>query len=370
MLPFKTGMRVTGREFCGRQRELSLLREIVLAAGRVYVVGERRIGKTSLVLQAVQSPRKMRVVYADLMAVKTMGDLSQRLAQAVIGAERQQSRVVSLIRGLASMRPTLTVDPMTNLPAVSFAPGSGDRLDTLDSIFALLASWEQCVVVLDEFQDIQALSEEDAVTARLRGLVQHQEHTAFVFCGSVRSRMEELFTDSDAPLFHAATRLSVGPIDRPVFKRFLERKFRSGGRRLARGILDEVLDMCHDNPGDTQRFCTALWQVTSDGDTITSDHLPQAWTILFATERDHYEVVMRNLSPQQSQALKALAQAGGASNLSKEFVESTGISLLPSVAKALAGLVAKRIVHKMGTSYHICDPFLSAWLAAQMSVQT
>lgn len=363
MLPFRTGMKVSGREFCGRQHELAQLREIVQSAGRVYVVGDRRIGKTSLVLEAVRSQAKMRLVYVDLMAVKTMGDVSQRLAQAVVGAERQRSRVVSLIQALASMRPTLTVDPTTNLPAVSFAPGSGDRPETLDSIFALLATWERCVVVFDEFQDIQSLPEQDAVTARLRGLVQHQEHIAFVYCGSVRSRMEELFTDSDAPFFHAAMRLSVGPIERPVFKRFLERKFRSGGRRLAKGVLDEVLDVCHDNPGDTQRLCTALWQVTSEGDTICAKDLAQAWTMLFAMESDYYEVILHNLSPQQTQALRALARAGGSSNLSREFVESTGISLLPSVAKALSGLVAKRIVHKVGTSYSICDPFLACWLS-------
>ena len=79
-------------------------------------------------------------------------------------------------------------------------------------------------------------------------------------------------------------------------------------------------------------------------------------------ESEHYEEILHSLSPQQAHALRALAQAGGASNLSKEFVESTGISLLPSVAKALSGLVAKRIVQKTGTTYRICDPFLAAWL--------
>jgi hypothetical protein len=28
------------------------------------------------------------------------------------------------------------------------------------------------------------------------------------------------------------------------------------------GLLDTVLDICRDNPGDAQRLCTALWQVT------------------------------------------------------------------------------------------------------------
>jgi len=83
----------------------------------------------------------------------------------------------------------------------------------------------------------------------------------------------------------------------------------------------------------------------------------------FAMQGDQYEMILQNLSPQQSQVLRALGQAGGQSNLSKKFIESTGISLLPSIAKALDGLIKKRIVQKTGTTYHLCDPFLGAWLA-------
>lgn len=49
MLPFRTGMRVTGKVFCGRASELTALREYLHSAGRVCVVGERRVGKTSMV---------------------------------------------------------------------------------------------------------------------------------------------------------------------------------------------------------------------------------------------------------------------------------------------------------------------------------
>jgi len=363
MLPFRTGMRVTGKEFCGRQEELAQLREYMAAAGRVYVVGDRRIGKTSLVFEAARRLSGHRFVYADLMAIKTVADLSQRLAHAVLQAEREHSRVLALLKALAALRPAISIDPTTNLPAVSFEPGAGNRPETLDGIFDVLASWDHTVVVLDEFQDVLALPAEGAVIARLRGLVQQQEKTAFVFCGSVRSRMEEVFTDSGSPFFNAAMRLYVGPMERRGFGRFLERKFAAGDRRLKAGVLDAVLEACHDNPGNAQRFCTALWQVADAGEEIAEAHMAQAWAMLFATQGDQYEMVLQSLSPQQSQVLRALSRLGGNSNLSKELVEISGVSLLPSVAKALDGLVNKRIVQKVGTTYRVCDLFLSAWLA-------
>jgi AAA+ ATPase superfamily predicted ATPase len=227
------------------------------SAGRVYIVGDRRIGKTSLIFEAARRLTDIRIVYADLMAIKSVADLSQRLAQAVIRAENQESRILTLLKSLAALRPTISVDPTTNLPTVGFAPGSGGQPETLDSIFALLSSWDDPVVVLDEFQDILAVPAEEAAVAHLRGLVQQQEKAAFVFCGSVRGRMEEIFTDRGSPFFHAAMRLHVGPIERRTFRRFLERKFEAAERRLESGVVDAILDVCHDNPGDAQRFCTA-----------------------------------------------------------------------------------------------------------------
>ena len=363
MLPFRTGMKVTGREFCGRRKEVAQLRQYMQSAGRVYVVGDRRIGKTSLIFEAARSLHRRRLVYADLMAIKSVSDLSQRLAQAVIQSERQESGVMALLRSLATLRPTVSVDPATGLPTVGFEAGSGDRPETLDGIFSLLGSREAPVVVLDEFQDILSLPEEEAVTARLRGLVQQQEGSAFVFCGSQRGPMETIFTDGGSPFFSAAMRLYVGPIERRSFRRFLERKFLAAERRLEDGLLEIILDACHDNPGDAQRFCTALWQVTEAGQVISREDLASAWSMIYAMQSDQYELVMQSLSRQQAEVLRALGRAGGESNLNRDFVRSTGIPLLPSVAKAMQSLVSKRIVTKAGTRYRVSDPFLGAWLA-------
>jgi hypothetical protein len=355
-------MRVTGEEFCGRRRELAELREYLRSCGRVYIVGERRIGKTSLIFEALRTLRGVRVVYVDLLAVKTVADVTHRLAAAVVKAERKQSGVLSLLRGLALLRPTIGVDPVTNTPTVSFAPGSGDRPETLDAIFSLIEPWRRVAIIFDEFQDILGVAAEEAVIARLRDLIQQQQRASFVFCGSVRHQMEGIFTRDNSPFFKAAMRLFVGPLDRPAFREFLERKFASGQRSLAPNLLDAILDLCHDNPGDVQRFCTALWQVTSSAQAITEAALAGAWEMVFAMHAPEYELVLRNLSAQQAQTLRALAHAGGRTNLSKKFLESTGISLQPSVAKAMSGLISKGIVVKHGTEYHLCDPFLMAWL--------
>lgn len=366
MLPFRFGMRVDGDEFCGRRRELAQLRSYMESAGRVYVVGERRIGKTSLVFEAARTLEGTRLVDVDLLAVRSLADITQRLAAAVVRAESGQARLLDLLKGLAQLRPTLGVDPSTGAPTVGFAPGAGGRPESLESVFSLIAEWPGAIVVLDEFQDILSVPDHASVLAQLRGLVQKQPRASFVFCGSLRHRMEDIFTRDDSPFFKAAMRLQVGPIDRQEFSGFLAAKFTEGGRELNPDLLDTICDLCHDNPGDVQRFCTALWQVTSQGQAITSHDLPAAWEMVFAMHAQEYEVILRNLSAQQSQALRGLASLGGRSRLTGELLAATGIALLPSLAKALATLVGKGLVAKDGTEYRLCDPFLVRWLVMRL----
>ena len=365
MIPFNTGMRVTGPRFCGRQQELENLRDSMKSAGRVYLVGERRIGKTSLIFESVRALKGYRVIYVDLMAVKTTGDVVQHLAAALVKSEKKQTSVLKLLKELAHLQPTMSIDPITNAPTISFSPGTRFTPETLDGVFSLIGTGEKTVVIFDEFQDIQKVPSEDSLLARLRGMIQHQEFTSFVFCGSVRSSMEDIFTNHDSPFFNMAMRLQLGPLDRDIFIKFLAVKFMEGGRVPGDALLDKIIDLCGDNPGAVQRFCTALWLATSTGQIIVEEDLVKAWERLFAMQAEQYGIILQGLSNQQYQALRALARFGGKSKVTGEFVLMTGISLQASLVKALKGLVDKRVVVKEKTVYKIGDPFLTGWLTSQ-----
>ena len=228
MIPFNTGMRVTGPAFCGRHQELSSLRQYMKSAGRVYLVGERRIGKTSLIFESVRTLKGYRLIYVDLMAVKTTADVVQRMASALVKSEKQQSKILALLKELAHLQPTMSIDPITNTPSIGFSPGAGDKPETLDGVFSLFESDQKTIVVFDEFQDIQHISTDDSLLARLRGLIQLQESSSFIFCGSIRSSMEDIFSNHESPFFSMAMRLYLGPLERGEFLKFLTRKFRKG----------------------------------------------------------------------------------------------------------------------------------------------
>jgi hypothetical protein len=365
MIPFHIGVQVIGDDFCPRVEETGRLREVMQSFGRIYLVGERRIGKSSLIAEAARPLKKLRSVFVDLMAVKGADDLTHRFAQAMLCAERTQSRVLSLVKSLSLLRPSISFDTATGNPSVTFAPESGSRLETLDELFAALQRQKNGVVILDEFQDIQNLPDAPLILARLRNLIQQARHTGFVFCGSIRNRMEEIFTDEKSPFFNSAVRLQVGPLDRTLFQAFLSERFAEGRRTVPEPLLNSIMDACQDNPGHIQRFCVSLWQVTSYGQKIDEKEVVSAWEVLFGMQKDAYELLIAELSSQQMKVLRALAHAGGSSGVSSSFLQLTGITLAASVHKAMSRLVERRLVQKINTAYRFCDPFLAAWLRKQ-----
>ncbi|QEG02621.1 Archaeal ATPase [Stieleria maiorica] len=80
MNPFSYGGIVGNGAFCNRARELGDLRETMKSAGRCFVYAERRMGKTSLILRALNKlPKKQFVpVYVDLWPTDGSAAFSRR----------------------------------------------------------------------------------------------------------------------------------------------------------------------------------------------------------------------------------------------------------------------------------------------------
>ena len=126
--------------------------------------------------------------------------------------------------------------------------------------------------------------------------------------------------------------------------------------------VNAIFDFAYNVPGDIQRLCYGIWEVSSYGETVTEKHIPIALDNICAMNKRMYEVLIPTLSEQQLICLKALAEFGGAANINKEFVEKTGINIEVSVRKAMNRLADKRMVMKIGATYKICDPFLGYWV--------
>ena len=365
MNPFKYGQVVNAGDFCPRPELLKQLKSFVTSGQNVVLQGERRMGKTSLVCEALRQEKRHRMVYVDLLEIKTADDLGKRMIKAMVSAESGMGVLEKLMKSLARLRPSMSLDPITGQPSLSLDPRVPLRPDSIESILDLLKDIHKrhpVAVVFDEFQDILNLASSRETLALLRSKVQFQGDIAYIFAGSIRNRMSDIFTNSDSPFFKSAIAMDVGPLDTTSFSHFLEARYREGQRRVCHETIQEIISLAEAVPGDVQQFCGALWDTTSPKDTITDTAFPTALELIFSRESKGYESALVQITGQQLKCLTGLARFGGKSPTSSAFLENVGITLPASVKKALTRLTQLKIIYRHDREYKFVNPFFKRWL--------
>jgi len=363
--PFKSGMIVEKRDFCGRTSEIKQLKSYIESKNRCYLYGERRVGKTSLVLETARR-LKRACITIDLLGVKTEDDVCRRLIKGILCFNQTKpTELIDLLKQFAGLRPQLGIDLLTGLPTVGLSPVPQLTLDNIESAFEVLKSYENTIIFFDEFQDILELKNCNKVLAIMRSKIQMMTKCSFIYTGSLRNAMLDIFTLDSSPFFKSAFPLHVTTIEESVIRKFILEKFATNKRTISDSALQSVYSLSCGIPGDIQRLCACLWDISDDGDEIDASLLPDALKNIFAMESLAYERILHDISAQQLKTILALARIGGESTISQEFIQLTGITLPSSVHKAMKGLLTKRVVCSINANYKFSNPFFRCWLVVK-----
>lgn len=122
MNPFKFGQVVSGSDFCARTSLLHDLKENIRSGQNTYLVGGRRMGKSSLIQEAIRTFRGLRAIEGDLLEVKSVEELCRELIRGIFASECNASFLERASGLLARFRPALTFDQVTNSWSVSIEP--------------------------------------------------------------------------------------------------------------------------------------------------------------------------------------------------------------------------------------------------------
>ena len=344
MNPFKYGCVVAGENYCRRPELQRQLAELVKSGQNVVVQGPRRMGKTSLVVETAKSLRGVTLLYVDLFSVRSVGEFCRKVvsATAKCGKRSFLERTAELVKGL---RPVFSVDRDTGAPTISVDVKAARSVESVEEVMDMItghASTKQLCIVFDEFQDILDIPDSDAVLAALRSKIQFLPDTPFIFLGSVRNRMRDIFDSPRSPFFKSAISFGVERIDETAMTDFLIRRFKVGR--------------------DIQELCETTWLVTDDGQTISGADVSNGLEAVFARESRAFISTFGKLTTVQANVLKGLAESDHPKLFSGEFMETYGIRNVGSISKALKRLVADEIIYEFNGEYLFENPFFREWV--------
>lgn len=365
MNPFKFGQVVQGESFCHRTALQRTLKSYIKTAQNCVLQGDRRMGKTSLVHETVSHLKGDRILTIDLMGIKSTDELCKRIALSIISLEQESGMLEKALDSFSRLRPTITFDSISGQPGVSFDSTVKLAPDSIKGLFDLIlktSSRKKTIVFIDEFQDILNLPDAGQILAMMRAEIQYHQTIPYLFAGSMRNRMLEIFTLHDSPFFKSALPLEVGAIDPDEYIPFLSEKFSEGKRTLPEELGQRILNLSDHTSGDAQQLCSAIWEITRHGEPLASKHLAPALEQIFAQENKGYQATLVQVTAQQMNCLRALAIRGGQSPCSELFLREAGIQHASSVKRAITRLVQLQIIYPKDHDFRFINPFFKHWL--------
>lgn len=368
MNPFKFGQVVSGSDFCGREGLIDQLLEKIEVGQNCLIQGERRVGKTSLLMEVASRSRK-KGLFIDLMEIKTIDEMCERMLRA-LASLRGKHFMSWVFDTLGHLRPAVTMNTETGQPSLSFQ--SVDfRVQSIHGILELIEKTNKhtpLVVIFDEFQDVLNLEDSRRIQAELRSKIQYQADMTYFFAGSIRNRMDDIFNHHDSPFYKSALTFTVEPLPFEVFVPFLIKRFDRGKRRVDEVVFRKIFEIAQNIPGDIQQLCEAMWSLSGEGEALTEEKMHEAVRIILSRERKVYEMVIAGLTVNQAKVLRTIAAIGGRQPTSKKFLAEAGDITSAGVLRALKRLEDTKILYRTAEGYKFSNTFFRAWMLNREAV--
>ncbi len=368
--PFLFGSIVDEDDFCSRSKYSDRLTLNFKRGQNIAVIGPRRVGKSSLIHHAARMIKGSTLVYTDFWGIHTLADFVRRCIQALDVIEDKASLLQKISQTIPGLTVSVGIDPITGTPTMTPALSSRKKPPP-ESIAQIARLWsalnegkQKLIIGLDEFQDVSAIEQGDQVLGILRKEIQILGKIPFCFCGSIRNDMWKIFSDERGAFYKSAAIIEVSADGFDDWRGFLRGKFESTRLKIDEQSLDEIFRYADGNPGDTQQLCSSVWEQSKARKCrkIDSAIIHSALLQVFADERKGYEQIVSDVSGQQLAVLRSIAQLGGASVQSGEFLHSAGITHASSAKAAATRLVNRRILQETPTGLKFSNPFFQAWL--------
>ena len=368
--PFVVGKYLSDKYFCDRENDTAFLRKQIVNGRNVALISPRRIGKSGLIQHFFNQPdiqEAYHVFYVDIYATTSLGEFVYTLGKEIYEQLKPQSTVwkEKFFQIVSSFRVGFKLDAMTGLPGLDISLGDIQvPHTTLDEIFSYIAESDKpCVIAIDEFQQIGEYAERN-VEALLRTKIQQCQKAQFIFSGSKRHTMTNMFNSPAKPFYQSAISMGLEAIPVNTYTDFAVRLFEEYGKHVDREVIEHVWAKYDGYTWFVQMVMNELFALTARDELCTMDKVDAALQNVILSQENSYKTLLSNLPPRQKMVLQAIAKEGVARNVtSMKFVKQYSLGSASSVQSAVRLLLQNDLITHEDGCYRVYDYFFSTWLS-------
>jgi hypothetical protein len=327
------------------------------------------MGKTGLLKHLAQhlESQDITALYLDIYATQNLREFTLVLLNGIFeGVPQRSSLGKQFLTFIKKIRATVSFDSISGQPQLGLEFVNNDQyLYSLKSLFQLLEKQEKPIVLLiDEFQQI-ATYPEKTMEALLRTHIQQLKYTRFVFSGSNKHLLTNMFQDQSRPFYMSTQLLELRTIDETAYREFIVAQFAKGGRTLTEEVLDEIVRFSRLHTYYTQAVCNRLYSLGVRK--IKLNDLREACSQILKEQEGVFFQYRHLLTTQQWKLLEAIALEGRVYNpTSAAFIKKYDLGAASAVQRSLVALEQKEMIYRQqaekGNYLLLYDVFLSRWL--------
>lgn len=354
--------------FCDREQETQMLMDALRNGSNVTLMAPRRIGKTGLIHHVFErmkaEDKRVQCFYVDIFPTKTFSQMTQFVANAILGKLDSPSKAIKrkLNSLVAALRPTMSLDPVSGMPAFSFTVVPDQARETLTQVFEYMKESEQpCYLAIDEFQQVSRYSEIGA-DAFIRSIIQFVPNVHLIFSGSQQHLLADMFMSPKHPFFNSSQIMTIKEIDAEKYRTFANGFFKKQGREIPQEVFSYLYNMVDGQTWYIQKILNRLYRTPQE--ILCKEAVDRVVGSIIAEQEINYQSNYNLLTENQALLLAAIARHGVVNApTSLDFILRYHLPAPSSIKLALKSLQEKEFVYQTPQGdYIVYDRFFAMWL--------
>lgn len=364
--------------FCNRVEEQAKLKRNIELKRPTVLVSPRRYGKSSLAHKVVHD-LKLPAAFIDLFLANDDKTVAVRILEGVGSVVSQimpkpQKALELLQEYFSHFNFSFAVKGMGM--EIAFQAKDPQNFDAAAQVHAALKSLSQLaakenksvVIFIDEFQDISNAKNSKTIEGAIRNVAQESNNIAFIFSGSSRHLLLNLFDDKNKPLYMLCDKIMLERMNSKDYHAYIQKAAKEKwGKALPEDVFKQMMVLTELHPFYVNMLGNELWQLNK----IPANKaiVDQAWENCFIQEQRRLVAELEHLTINQQKVLKYLACNPVIEVYAQAVLSEVGLSNA-SMNLALKFLLENDIVHRIAfedatlpslrlKQHRILDPLLA-----------
>ena len=359
--------------FCDREKETQQLVRIIENKAHILLTSARRMGKTQLIYHVYEQPAiktGFHTFYVDIFPTTSLHEMVLFLSKEIYSnlVPKGKKALKFFLNTIKSLTGSLGYDPVTGTPSFDVKLGDINNPElTLQEIFNYLEKADKsCIFAIDEFQQITNYPEKN-VEALLRTYIQRMNNCLFIFAGSNRHILENMFNSAARPFYNSTEQFHLERIPKEIYTSFAIQQIINAGRAITTDAANLAYDLFEGHTYYVHHILHNAFANSNPQKTMDEEDIRNAIEELLDTRERSFSNIMNKLNYKQKETLVAIAKEGKASGVtSVAFVKKHALKSASSVQYAISTLLEDQLLtyEDNGRSkiYSVADRFLGYWI--------